>query len=118
MVLAKMAFGRQLTQVHSCKRRGLMAQTFLCCLPGSSHEQANLKNYMNQALFNIYNNIVNIDMLVHLIANKNALQNALSLELLHSSTFMSSETRYRSMSRLTCILLMNCRSLTALVTNG
>ena len=52
MVLAKMAFGRQLTQVRSCKRRGLMAQTFHCCLPGSSHEQANLKNYINQALFN------------------------------------------------------------------
>ena len=45
MVLAKMAFGRQLTQVRSCKRRGLMAQTFLCCLPGSSREQANLKKY-------------------------------------------------------------------------
>ena len=96
MVLAKIAFGRQLTQVHSCTRRGLMAQTFQCCLPGSSHEQANLKNryepsFIQNLYVYMYNDIVKIHMSVHLIANKNALQNGLSLALLHSSTFMSCE---------------------------
>ena len=42
----------------------------------------------------MYNDKVKIYMSVHLIANKNALQNGLSLALLHISTFMSSETRY------------------------